>query len=76
MTHVQIRNVPDDVRDALVDKAARAGQSLQQYLTTQLTIIATTPSLEDVLARIDRRAKGRLPRTTAVTARDEERARR
>lgn len=29
---LQIRNVPDDVRDALVERAAQLGQSMQAFL--------------------------------------------
>lgn len=29
---LQIRNVPDDVRDALVERASQLGQSLQAFL--------------------------------------------
>lgn len=29
---LQIRNVPDDVRDALVERASRLGQSMQAFL--------------------------------------------
>ncbi|MBE1876633.1 FitA-like ribbon-helix-helix domain-containing protein [Myceligenerans pegani] len=32
MVALQIRDVPDDVRDALAERAARAGQSLQGFL--------------------------------------------
>lgn len=32
MVALQIRDVPDDVRDALVERACEAGQSLQGYL--------------------------------------------
>lgn len=32
MVAIQIRDVPDDVRDALAERAAQAGQSLQGFL--------------------------------------------
>lgn len=32
MVALQIRDVPDDVRDALVERARRRGQSLQAFL--------------------------------------------
>lgn len=37
MTAIQIRDVPDDVRDALAAQAAQAGQSLQGYLLALVT---------------------------------------
>lgn len=68
MPNVQIRDVPDDVHAALVGRAERAGQSLQQFLSTQLALIAAAPSLEEVLDRIERRPKGRLSRRDALEA--------
>ncbi len=55
MPHIQIRNVPPEVHDSLVAKAAGAGQSLQQFLTEKLTEIAETPTLDEVLDRIESR---------------------
>lgn len=74
MPNVQIRGVPDDVHAALVRRAERAGQSLQQFLAAQLTTIASTPTLEEVLDRIERRPKARLARHDAIDAIDAERA--
>lgn len=37
MVALQIRDVPDDVRDALARNAARRGQSLQAYLLEVVT---------------------------------------
>jgi antitoxin FitA len=76
MPNVQIREVPDDVHEALVRKAALAGQSLQQYLSDQLATLATTPTVDEVIERIERRRKGRLTRSSAVSALHDERARR
>ncbi|MDO8390553.1 MAG: hypothetical protein Q7V57_08700 [Actinomycetota bacterium] len=74
MPNVQVRDVPDDIHEELVRRAHIAGQSLQQYLATQLTLIATTPSLDDILDRIERRRKGNLPAADALAALDAERA--
>lgn len=76
MPNVQVRDVPDDVHGALVRRAERAGQSLQQYLAAQLAVIASTPTVEEVLDRIERRPKGRLSSSSAIEAIDHERARR
>lgn len=51
MVAVTVRNVPDSVRDELAARAARAGQSLQEFLVGQLTELAARPSAADVLAR-------------------------
>lgn len=76
MPNVQIREVPDDVHAALVRKAELAGQSLQQYLSVQLVHLATTPTIDEVIDRIEARSKGRLTRASAVAAVQDERARR
>jgi plasmid stability protein len=76
MPNVQVRDVPDEVHEALVRRAKQAGQSLQQYLTAQLAAIAATPTIDEMLARIERRPKGRLSASSAIDAIDTERARR
>jgi len=74
--NVQVRDVPDDIHAELVRRAEQAGQSLQQFLAGKLEAIATTPNLDDVLARIEARRKGSLSMTDAVEALGAERARR
>jgi hypothetical protein len=76
MPHVQVRDVPDEVHEVLVRRAETAGQSLQQYLAAQLALIAATPTLDEMLDRIDQRAKGRVSSRRALRARDAERDRR
>ncbi len=76
MPNVQIRDVPDDVHAALVRRAESAGQSLQQFLAARLGEIASTPTLEEVLDRIEGRRKGRLSRRDAIDTLTAERARR
>ena len=75
MPNVQIREVPEDVHNELVRRAELAGQSLQQYLSAQLAALVATPTIDDVIARIERRSKGRLSRAEAVAAIEDERAR-
>jgi predicted nucleic acid-binding protein len=76
MPNVQIREVPEDVHNELVRRAELAGQSLQQYLSAQLAALVATPTIDEVIARIERRSKGRLTRADAVAAIEDERARR
>jgi len=45
-------------------------------LSAQLALIAATPTVDEVIERIGRRAKGRVSRTSAVAALQDERARR
>lgn len=55
---VQIKNVPPGVHRVLRERAAAAGQSLQEYLLAQLTRQAEEESLDDVLDRAGGRAGG------------------
>ena len=66
MPNVLVRDLPEPVHEELVRRANAAGQSLQQYLTAELTRLASTPSLEEVLARIDQRRGGRVGLEQAV----------
>lgn len=52
---LQVRNLPDDVHEALRRKAADAGMSLSEYAARQLRRAAMEPSLEEVFARAERR---------------------
>ena len=76
MTNVQVRDVPDDVHEALVRRAEQAGQSLQQFLASHLAQIAATPTVKEILDRIERRPKGALSAAAAIEALDEAHARR
>lgn len=60
MPNVLVRDIPDDVHAALQHRAKSRGQSLQQYLVTELRRLAERPSLDEVLNRIDRRSGGRV----------------
>jgi plasmid stability protein len=52
MTAITIRDVPEDTLAALKAKAARSGQSLQAYLRDLVTRDATTPTLQESVARM------------------------
>lgn len=47
MPNVQVRDLPGDVHEVLVRRAALAGQSLQQFLAAQLALIAVTPTIDE-----------------------------
>jgi antitoxin FitA len=63
---IQVKDVPDDVHAVLRRRAAAAGQSLQEYLLALLREDAQTPTLEEVLARIEHRTGGRIGLPTAA----------
>lgn len=71
MPSVLVRDLPDDVHASLQRRAEAAGQSLQQYLATELTRLASMPTMNDVLARISRREGGRVGLDRAVADLDE-----
>src|SRR3990170_413570 len=76
MTSITIRDVPDEVRDELAARAARAGQSLQEHLRGQLIDLARRPTVAEVLERAWKRAEttsSRLPAARILEHRDAER---
>jgi antitoxin FitA len=57
MALIQIRDVPEPVRDELARKAAAAGQSMQSYLLGELTRLAERPTMAEIVRRAQARAK-------------------
>ena len=76
MPNVLVRDLPDDVHEQLQRRAEQAGQSLQQFLTTELKRLAQRPSVEEVLSRIERRSGGRVGLQQATNDLGDERDRR
>ena len=52
---VTIRDVPDDARNTLAARAARNGQSLQEYLRGALIELAAKPDLAELMADVRQR---------------------
>lgn len=59
---------------ALQLRAERKGQSFQQFLTTELTRLASQPSVEELFDRVGRRRGGTVGLQTAVDDLDAERS--
>jgi hypothetical protein len=74
MANVLVRGLPDEVHEALQQRAARSGQSLQQYLVIELTRLAERPTLDELLDRIDKRRGGRVGLRQAAKDLADERA--
>jgi plasmid stability protein len=73
---ITIRGVPDEVRDELAARAARSGQSLQEYLRGVLVEYAARPPVGDVIARARARVTttgSRVDAATILGARDADR---
>ena len=45
-------DLPDHVVDRLIERANNAGQSLEWYVNTELTKLASRPSADELLERI------------------------
>lgn len=52
MGMIQVRNVPDDVHRRLKSRAAMQGRSLSEMLLQELVNLASTPSFEEIEARL------------------------
>ncbi|WP_336789419.1 FitA-like ribbon-helix-helix domain-containing protein [Gordonia malaquae] len=65
MTTITIRNVPDEVRNELAARAARAGQSLQEFMLKEVEKLAERPSMEDLLSKVRERKRAQ-PATTST----------
>ncbi|ROQ33958.1 hypothetical protein EDD98_2991 [Streptomyces sp. PanSC19] len=60
MATLYVRDLSEEAMTELKIRAARNRQSLQAYARTLLEQEAATPSLEDVIARIEERATANL----------------
>jgi plasmid stability protein len=56
-----IRDIPDDVRNELAARAARKGQSLQEFMRGVIIDFAWRPDPADALARARELARGLPP---------------
>jgi plasmid stability protein len=54
---IQIRNVPDALHRRLKSRAALAGKSLSDYLLGEIRFVAERPTLDELRARLERRAR-------------------
>ncbi|MBW3537467.1 MAG: hypothetical protein KY395_06840 [Actinobacteria bacterium] len=57
MASITVRDVPDETRDELAGRAARAGRSLQEYLRRELIELAERPDTDALVARIKDRKR-------------------
>lgn len=53
MPNITIRDVPPAVHQRLAHRAAKRGQSLQQYLVDLLTQLAAAPTMDEWLDEVD-----------------------
>jgi len=55
MPNVLIRDLDPTIHSVLAARAEARGQSLQQYLTSELTLIASRPTVAELLADLGER---------------------
>lgn len=73
MTSITIRHIPEDTHAELAARAARRGQSLQEYLRSQLLELVRRPDARTLMGRVDDRKKTagtRLPADRIIEHRD------
>jgi antitoxin FitA len=73
---IQIKNVSDAAHAVLRQRAAAAGQSLQEYMLAWVERAAARPTVDEVLGRVGHRSGGQLSADDVVRQLREERDRR
>jgi antitoxin FitA len=76
--NINVRHVPEDVRDTLAARAEREGKSLQQYTLDLLIATARQPQMSEVLARMERirikhAAENKVDLASILAAKDDDR---
>lgn len=74
MPNILVRDLPDDVHRVLQDRAERRGQSLQQYLSSELTRLSERPAADELFERVAKRRGGKVGLAQAVADLDDERS--
>lgn len=72
---VQIRNMPDSTHRILKSRAAMAGMSLSDYLLRELTKITKRPTMEELIARMQKREPVSVDLNSAELIREDREAR-
>ncbi len=76
MTAITIREVPDATLEALKLKAAKGGKSLQAYLLDLVSREAATPTLAEMMSRLDRETRTEVSTSDILSAIEDGRERR
>ena len=62
---INIRDVPEKVRDELAARAALQGKSMQEFLRAELERLASRPSVEAWLQQVRRRKRATQTRVSS-----------
>jgi antitoxin FitA len=73
MATIQVKNVSDAAHAVLRQRAAAAGQSLQEYMLAWIERAASRPTVDEVLERVSHRSGGHLSADDVVRQLREER---
>jgi len=73
MPNVLVRRLPDHVHGALQQRAEKQGQSLQQYLTNELTRLAEHLTPAELFERVGRHNGGKVGLQRAVADLEDDR---
>lgn len=73
MATIQIKNVPEQAHAVLRQRAAVAGQSLQEYMLTWIERATARPTVDEVLDRVGHRSGGHLAADAVVAQLRDER---
>lgn len=68
MPNVLIRDLDPTVHAVLSARAQAHGQSLQQYLTSELVRLAARPTLAEMLEELEQRPPQQIPRDAILKA--------
>ena len=68
---IQLRNVPDDLHRTLKARAAKAGQSLSDFLISEIAAIAERPTAAEIRYRLQQRAPVKVREAPAKAVRAE-----
>ena len=66
MATIQVKNVSDEAHAVLRQRAAAAGQSLQEYMLAWIERVTSRPTVDEVLTRIGHRSGGHLSAAEVV----------
>ena len=70
MANLQVRNVPEDIHQALKAKAAMNGSTLSDFLRMELAMIAQRPTARELRERLRQREPVHLKPTAAEVIRE------
>jgi antitoxin FitA len=73
MATIQVKNVSENAHDVLRQRAAAAGQSLQEYMLAWIERATARPTVDEVLERVGHRSGGHLSAEDVVRQLREER---